>query len=299
MFKKGLVVAAAGFLVTPLLIGCASCGDDDGCGTVARTTYKAETVTHQDTSIPPLPRGADSGECYALVYLPPETRTVTERVLVKEASEDIEIVPARYEWVEERICVKPASKRLEVVPAEYATREQRVVVEPGYKSWVKTQDADCVMEGGKPVGSTTDVFCLVEQPPRVETITQQCVKQKAHVRELVEPAQYDTVRRQKLVEPACARKITIPAEYEAVTKTVTTGSGRMEWRHVVCEEDINANAINNIKGALQAKGYPTGPLNGQFDETTWASLKDFQNKHRLGAGVLSYETLDKLNVVIK
>ena len=76
--------------------------------------------------------------------------TVKEKVLVKEASERIEIVPpvykavkvrvqseeiqevvhAVYETVKEKALVKEASTRLEEVPAVYAEVEEKVLVKP-------------------------------------------------------------------------------------------------------------------------------------------------------------------------
>src|SRR5262245_56294668 len=48
--------------------------------------------------LPALPPNAKPGECYAKVYVPATYKTVTERVLVREASERLETVPAEYDW---------------------------------------------------------------------------------------------------------------------------------------------------------------------------------------------------------
>ena len=61
--------------------------------------------------------------------------TVTEKVLVKQASEKIEVVPAKYEWVEEKVLVKEASKELKVVPAVYETTTERVLVKNARQVW--------------------------------------------------------------------------------------------------------------------------------------------------------------------
>ena len=82
-----------------------------------------------------------------------------EKVLVKEASERIEIIPAQYEWVEERVLVEAASSRLVEVPAKYAWQEERVVVKPAHTVWKK---------GNGPIEKvdniTGEIMCLVEVP---------------------------------------------------------------------------------------------------------------------------------------
>jgi hypothetical protein len=75
-----------------------------------------------------IPQNAVPGECYAKVFVPPKYRTVTEKKLLKEASEQVEIIPAQYEVVEEKVLVEPATERWEVVPAEYKWAEEKIVI---------------------------------------------------------------------------------------------------------------------------------------------------------------------------
>lgn len=48
-----------------------------------------------------LPPNAKPGECYARIFVPPTYRPETEQVLKRDASERVEIIPARYENVTE------------------------------------------------------------------------------------------------------------------------------------------------------------------------------------------------------
>jgi inosine/xanthosine triphosphate pyrophosphatase family protein len=48
-----------------------------------------------------LPPNAKPGECYARVFVPPTYKTETAQVITREASERVEIIPARYEKVTE------------------------------------------------------------------------------------------------------------------------------------------------------------------------------------------------------
>jgi hypothetical protein len=176
-----------------------------------------------------LPSNAKPGECYAKVWVPPEFKTTTERVLVREASERLEIVPAKYEWIEERVCVKDESRRLIEEPAEFETQQRTVQTASAHTDWEVNKD--CVPPGGH----TKDVFCLVTHEPEHRTLSVQKQVKPACVREEIIPAEYETVRRQKLVTPATTRKVCIPAEYETVTKTVKVCDGRMAWKKVDCE----------------------------------------------------------------
>ena len=66
----------------------------------------------------------------ALIPCRPAPVLVTEEVVKRDASERMEIIPAKYEWVRERVLVKEASERLEIVPATYEKVEERVMVTP-------------------------------------------------------------------------------------------------------------------------------------------------------------------------
>ncbi len=181
-----------------------------------------------------LPPAAEAGECYARVLVPPVYETTSERVLVKEASERIEIAPATFEWAEEKILVKEASERLEVVPAVYETVTERHLVKPAFK---EMRDVPAVYETvteeilvtparkywkrgrgliEKVDGNTGEIMCLVEEPAVYETVTRKVLKEKATTREVEVPAEYKTVTKQVVKTPATTRTVTIPAEYDVV-----------------------------------------------------------------------------------
>jgi len=184
-----------------------------------------------------LPPNAKPGECYAKVYVPPQYKTVSERVLVREASERVEVIPAKYEWVEEKILVKDAGNELQVAPAEFAMREQTYQVQPASTDWEVNKDARCVATANQPA---RDVFCLVNHPSVQKTLQTQCLVTPVRVQEVCIPAEYQTVRRQKLVSPATTQKVAIPAEYAELEKTVRVCEARMAWQLVECETSVGA-----------------------------------------------------------
>lgn len=244
-----------------VLLVCGALLAQTGC--ICDSTQPA-VVTKSDVKAPPpapppaqvvvvnedLPPDAKPGECWAKVFEPPQFRTETERVCIREASERLEIIPAEYEWVEERVCVKEASTILEEVPARFETVQIAVQTDAGYTGW--TVNKDCSPPKDQP---TRDVFCLVNHPPQQETVSVTRMAEPPTVKKTVVPAEYETVKRQKLVRPATTRKVTIPAEYDTVEKRVKVSEGRMVWQRVECKQP---DAVTlNVDGTLQMRNLAT------------------------------------------
>jgi len=241
--------------------GCGLCGTAKGCAFTPAKKAPCDTARspcdkESGELTAALPSNAKPGECYAKVFIPPTFKTVTERVLVRDASESIEIIPAKYEWVEERILLKDASTELVAVDAQFADRERTLEVNAGHTDWEVNKNAYCVNPKDQPA---RDIFCLVNHPPVQRTIQTQCQVKPASVQTVCVPAQYQTVRREKLVSAATTRKVCIPAQYENVEKTMKVCDGRMAWKLINCDNPnaetvtINANrpATLNTKMATR------------------------------------------------
>ncbi len=193
---------------------------------------------------------AKPGECYAQVYAPPQYETatkrvlkkdassrievipaqyetVTERVLIKEESERLEVIPATYENVTERVMVKEAGSRLETVPAVYETVTERIMVKPAQQVWKSSKGriyGGAITDAqGNPVtkvNNAGEVLCLVEEPAEYRTVTKRVLKTPASTREVTIPAEYATVTRRVMKTPPSTRKVTIPSEYKTITNRV-------------------------------------------------------------------------------
>lgn len=248
-------------------IGCPGQGIlDKGCA--VEEPKKAAPVAKKAPACP-LPAGAilgdkspsnaKPGECYAKVVRPAQFRTETTRKLVKEASERIETVPAKYEIVKEKVLVKEASERIEIVPPVYKAvkvhvqnEEVQEVVPAVYetvKERVLLKDASTRLEEVPAVYGEVEEKVLVkpasrkaiEVPAVYETVTEKKLVRAAYttwkpgtqtaiqkldpntgeIMCLVEiPAEYQDVSRQVLKTPASVRYEDIPAEYQTVKKTV-------------------------------------------------------------------------------
>ena len=167
---------------------------------------------------------ARPGQCFHEHYAPASYKTVTERMLVTEASEQVKLSAAKYEWVEQRVMVSPASRKLVEVPAVFETRQERVKVEDAKTVWKKGRGAVEKIDHG-----TGDILCLVEVPAVYKTISKRVLKTAASTRVIEEPARYETVRVRKLVADAQETRVAVPAKYQNVTKRIKESDGTHTW----------------------------------------------------------------------
>jgi hypothetical protein len=197
-------------------------------------TAGAQTQSTALTGEELLPPGAKPGECYARVFVPPVYKTETLRVVKREASERLEIIPARYEWVEENVMVKGPSEKLEVIPATFEWVDERILVQPAsmqeeeippiYETvteQVLDRPAHTIWKKG--TGSfqridhaTGEIMCLVEVPATYKTVTKRVLKHPATTRTMKLPAKYKTLKKRVMKTPPTTRVVKIPAEYRTV-----------------------------------------------------------------------------------
>jgi len=182
-----------------------------------------------------LPPEARPGECYARVFIPAETKRVENKVLVKEASEKLEVIPAQYEEAEEVVEVTGEFEELEIVPAVFETQFETVIVEPEREEQVvvdavyeeveekvKIRDAYTTWKKGEgPIQrydeATGEIMCLVTIPAEYKTVTKTVVKVPPRTITKVIPAVTERVEKRVMVEPPTTRKKVIPAESRTVT----------------------------------------------------------------------------------
>lgn len=255
--KRSLLIGSA----MALVIGVAGCAEQAELQTelaakqAENAALSAELATLKGaapatSSNSNIPTGAKPGECYARITVPATFKTVSEKVVDREASETVKVVPATYKTVKEKILVKEASEKLQVVPATYKTVKEKILVQPeqrrivtvpatyktvsekikvadAYTTWKRGNNAIAVGTnalGGTILGNrraeTGEIMCLVEVPAEYKTVSRRVVATPATTREEVIPAKYKTVTKRVVATPASTRKVAIPAEYGTVTKRV-------------------------------------------------------------------------------
>lgn len=235
-----------------------------------------------------LPTNAQPGKCYARAFEDPTYRTETEEVLKKQASERIEIIPAKYEVVEEQVLVRAAYEEEQIIPAQFETVTEQILVKPASTRWKKGRG---LVE--KVNNFTGEIMCLEEVPAEYKTVTKQMVKAPATKKLVQVPAEYKTVRVNKLITPATEKRIPIPAEYQTVTKTIKESEGRMVWQEVLCE--TNAPELVKAQPAFteihaQPRSIPQQDPDKDSGKKNWFFLWDYDELFNNGKWVTAQPT---------
>jgi hypothetical protein len=185
---------------------------------------------------------AKPGECYARVMIPAQYEERMMEVVVREASERVEIVPAQYKWETQRVMVSDASVRLEVVPARLRTVTEQIETSPAESKWVagsiyssveaSPQMLSSAASSGVSVEGAQHGQCFAEyfQSPEYETITRQVMVSEPSEKISIVPARYEWVEEQQLVAESSRQLIEIPASYETVTERVMVEEAKVVWK---------------------------------------------------------------------
>lgn len=170
---------------------------------------------------------APVNSCYHEHYVAPEYTYDTERVLVSEASEKIELSKPVFETVEERVLVKEATTKLVTVPASYETVTEQVLDKPAHTVWKK---------GSGPIqridAATGEIMCLVEVPATYKAVSRRVLKSAASTQTIEIPAEYKTVKVRRQVSAGQENRIAIPAKYKDIKKKVLAKDGAYVWHEV-------------------------------------------------------------------
>jgi len=220
-------------------------------------------------------------------------------VLVKEASEKLVTVPAKYKMVKERVMVKAATKKLVQVEPTYDTVTERVIDKPAHTTWKK---------GTGPIqridATTGEIMCLVTVPASYKTVKKRILKTPATTKVVEIPAVYNTIEKRVVATPPTTRKVVIPAEYKTVTvtdeaspptekrikvpgkyATVTkrklVKDGSMEWREILCDTNMTRDRITQIQQALKSAGHNPGVIDGVVGRSTMQAVNSFQRARKL------------------
>ena len=198
----------------------------------------------QDADYPP---DADAGACFARVLIPETTEvvteqvidrpestevniieaqyeTVTEQVLVKEETVEYRVIPATYETVTTQVLVEEERTETIVIPAEYETYEEQVLVRDAYTTWKpgsglfgRAADPTGTSVDGSAV-ATGELLCKVLVPAQYDTVTRTRIASPERTETNIIPARYEAVTKEVVAQPPQVVEEVIPAVYE--TKTV-------------------------------------------------------------------------------
>jgi len=160
---------------------------------------------------------------------------------LQEASESVEIVPAKYEWVPEQVLVKEASSKLVSVPAKYSTVSEQVLVKSAEKYWVSSLTTkkrvsaellNAARKGGIDLDSAPVNVCYHEHvtPAKTQQVSQKMEVAPASYRIETAPAHYQTIEKQRLSKQASTKLVKVPAKYETFTEQVLDKPAHTIWK---------------------------------------------------------------------
>ncbi len=264
------------------------------------------------------PPNARPGECYARMLVPAEHRTVTEKVVKKEASEKIQIIPATYRTVTKRVMVKPETTKLVQVPAKYGTKTERVQVSPARTVWKKGAGIDAAGAGvgaaggdsaaaiqsrfgnqkvvGTRVTDTGELMCLVEIPAEYKTVTKTVLVSPATTKKVTTPAEYKTVEVTELVTAAQEKRIKVPEEYGTVTRTEMVRQEQLTWAPVLCQVNMTTQNVTQLQRALKKHGCYQCEVDGIMGPCTFRGAQCFAKRKGLAYGT-NFVTLETINAL--
>lgn len=160
---------------------------------------------------------------------------------MREASEKIEVIPAKYEWAEQRLLVKEASEKLVEVPAEYDVTQERVEIEPAHTVWrtgsrgsskeAHPTDVAAAIAIGLPASPQAgQCFAQFYEPARYDSKTEQVVAREASEKIDVTPARYEWSEQRVVVKEASEKIVEVPAQYDTVTERVLETPASTSWK---------------------------------------------------------------------
>lgn len=210
-------------------------------GAVASVFFTIPATAQQIDNTQILP-DAKPGECYAKVITPAQFTTRTEEIVVQEASERVETIEAVYEPVDQTIVVKEPSQLLTVVPARFEKESEKVEVLAAGKSWTtkvgnKTIPAspdamEHIARSGINIDSVDTGGCFVEyfEAAKYRTEVERVVVKPASESITVIPAEYESVQEQVAVKQESSEVVDVPAIYRTQTESVLVEPARSVWK---------------------------------------------------------------------
>lgn len=191
-----------------------------------------------------------------IITYPAEYKTIQEKVLIKEAGQEILIVPAVWGSQEVTYYEKEDASKLEAKKAIFVQGFETVEIKAASASWQMSEKLpnctsdnpdDCRYWCYKPLPAEFKTMpveklqsdaSVVEIPiPGVKKTYQRKVMVKPPTTSIVktEPV-YKTIEKTVLVSPARKEEVIVPAVYRSITKEILVKKGGLtSWKAVDCE----------------------------------------------------------------
>nr|WP_299034641.1 OmpA family protein [uncultured Tenacibaculum sp.] len=182
-----------------------------------------------------------------IVTHPAEYKTVTERVMVKEAGQRLEIVPAVWENKVVTYQAKEDASSLKVIKATFKPDEQVIETKAASAIWEMSEKApDC--ESSDP--NDCRYWCYKPIPAQFVTVPLTKLDNDATTQRTSVPGFEKTYTKRVMVTPPTTRVIEIPAEYKEITKTVLSKDAWQEEVIVPAKYQTVSKEVLVSKGGL-------------------------------------------------
>jgi len=199
-------------------------------------------VAHSEDDMSQLLPNAKAGECYAQVVIPAKYRTDSSNVVIRAASEKLNIIPAKYDWVDEKVLVSEASVKYKVVPATFKSEKEEIELSPAKSIWVTGSEYSSVeanpdvlsiaAAAGVSMANAQAGQCFVElyEEPEYKQVSEKILISEASESIKVVPAKYEWVEQKEMVASATQKMVEVPAVFQTVKERIKVEDARVEWR---------------------------------------------------------------------
>jgi outer membrane protein OmpA-like peptidoglycan-associated protein len=191
-----------------------------------------------------------------IVTHPAEYKTITEKVLIKEASERLEIVPSVWDTKSIEYVGKEDANKLSVIEASFSSDSKTIETKAESAVWqMSDRKPDCESDDPndcrywcfKPVVAqfvTIPLTTLAQDATTKsepvsgydKSYTRKVMVTKETTRTIAIPAVYGSIEKIVLTKDAWKEEVIVPAKYKSVTKEVLVNKGGLtSWKEVECE----------------------------------------------------------------
>lgn len=167
---------------------------------------------------------ATPGMCFYEHYKPANIQKNEESVLITQATEMLEVIPASYSASSQAVQVRPESNRYLATPVKFKTVTERVLVEPAKSVWKKGEGLVQKVDN-----LTGDIMCRVEIPAVYKEFSRQVVDTRPNATLIPVPNTMKTFETSVLGADAQEVRKPVAATYETVETFETIGEPSYSW----------------------------------------------------------------------
>lgn len=179
--------------------------------------FELESAGHKLDEVKP-------GMCFYEHYKPATIEKNEENVLITEATETLEVIPASYKASTEEVMIRPESNRYLATPVKFETVQEKVLIEPAKSVWKKGKGLVQKVDN-----LTGEIMCRVEIPAVYKEFSKQVVKTRPIATLIPVPATNKTFETSLLDKDAQEVRKPVAPTYEKVETFKTIGEPSYSW----------------------------------------------------------------------